>query len=950
MRGVDKLSPYAKVKVPETFKEPEFSMKYDGTGCLKTHLKYYLRKMARYSDNIPLLIQTFQDSLIGPALSWFIALDVETITAWEDLAEEFLQQYRFNSEIIPTREDLVRLEKRRNEPFKAFAQRWRTMASQVKPPLIEREMRQLFLKTLPPEYFHGMLTFGCQTFSQLVEVGEGVEWAIVDGRIPAGNSKGFPIKKNKETAVEVAFVQEPSKSFSAPPQKPSIVQGHAPQGHDRNKRFPHREFSPLPKSLSKLLPMFIERRMVAKEVPRDNPPRFPGFDMTKTCEYHRGERGHDTDNCFALKIKIQNLLDKGILSFERARPNVKQNPLPDHAEGVNVVFKKANVSKQTFMVNIPRLYEILQLAGHHEGGEDVTMEEKLDYVRRMMSMGVIGSADMGQGLVAMTTPVVIYFSDEDYASDQEVEDVEPMIIDLATEEFSAIQVGREDMTRVVIELPPLEEEGVIILEAPPDFNTKTVPWDYETDEVDAITRSGRCYAPAGGIEKKAVTEEDAKQFLAVIKTSEFNVVNQLRKMPAQISLLDLFKSSEKHKDALLKVLNEVHVPKTIDEAQLEEFVGTILLKDQISFADEDFPVEGRNHNKALYISIKHHDMMVARTLIDNGFALNLCPLATLRLLKVDLGKMRTAKNPVRAFDGTRREVIGEIELELLVGPVTFLVPFQVLDIPSAFNFLLGRPWIHTAGAVPSGLHQKVRFVVDGKLVTVHGETDFKVYHEIAIPYVEPECKEESSFQTLELVSMVHVPVGSLMGTPELSKPTLAAGKIMLANGYNHGEGLGLHGQGIRKPIEVEKGAKREGLGYQRSQDNGDRGNRESRDNGGRGNDGGRGNRGGRGGSRGRGNNGGRSGCGGRGSDGGRGNQGGRGAGKGDHGGHIGVEKGCRGLLLPLLKEMFPGPPKMLHEEEAAIDSIAKLFEENVICTILTCEEAESSGSVADPAE
>ncbi|XP_056177015.1 uncharacterized protein LOC115668536 [Syzygium oleosum] len=632
-------------------------------------------------------------------MSWFIALDVETITAWEDLAEEFLQQYRFNSEIIPTREDLVRLEKRMNEPFKAFAQRWRTMASQVKPPLIEREMR---------------------------------------------------------------------------------------------------EFSSLPKSLSKLLPMLIERRMVAKEVPRDNPPRFPGFDMTKTCEYHRGERGHDTDNCFALKIKIQNLLDKGILSFERARPNVKQNPLPDHAEGANVVFEKANVSKQTFMVNIPRLYEILQLAGYHEGGKDVTMEEKLDYVRRMMSMRVIGSADMGQGLVAMTTPVMIYFSDEDYASDQEVEDVEPVIIDLATEEFSAIQVGRKDMTRVVIELPPLEEEGAIILEAPPDFNTKAVPWDYETDEVNAITRSGRCYAPVRGIEKKAMTEEDAKQFLAVIKTSEFNVVNQMRKMPAQISLLDLFKSSEKHKDALLKVLNEVHVPEMIDEAQLEEFVGTILLKDQISFADEDFPIEGQNHNKALHISVKHHDMMVVRRLIDNGSALNLCPLATLRLLKVDLGKMHTAKNPVRVFDGTRREVIGEIELELL-GDHGFIprVLYPLVSIRRC------------------GLWSMA------KLVTVHGETDFKVYHETAIPYVEPECKEKSSFQTLELVSMVHVPVASLMGTHELSKPTLAAGKIMLANGYNHGEGLGLHGQGIRKPIEVGKGAKREGLGYQRSQDNGD---------------------------------------------------------------------------------------------------------------------------------
>lgn len=77
--------------------------------------------MARYSDNISLLIQTFQDSLVNPALSWFIALDVEKITGWENLAEEFLRQYKFNPKIIHATEDLVRVEQRRNEPFKAFA-------------------------------------------------------------------------------------------------------------------------------------------------------------------------------------------------------------------------------------------------------------------------------------------------------------------------------------------------------------------------------------------------------------------------------------------------------------------------------------------------------------------------------------------------------------------------------------------------------------------------------------------------------------------------------------------------------------------------------------------------------------------------------------------------------------------------------------------------------------
>ena len=59
--------------------------KYDGTSCLKSRLKYYLRKMARYSDNMPLLISTFQDSLKGVALAWYTALNIEDFTKWDHL-------------------------------------------------------------------------------------------------------------------------------------------------------------------------------------------------------------------------------------------------------------------------------------------------------------------------------------------------------------------------------------------------------------------------------------------------------------------------------------------------------------------------------------------------------------------------------------------------------------------------------------------------------------------------------------------------------------------------------------------------------------------------------------------------------------------------------------------------------------------------------------------------
>jgi len=69
--------------------------------------------------------------------------------------------------------------------------------------------------------------------------------------------------------------------------------------------------------------MLLEKRMVAKEVPRDNPAKFAEFNVTKTYECHMGERGHDVDNCYVLKYKVQQLLDGGILTFKEVQPNVQ---------------------------------------------------------------------------------------------------------------------------------------------------------------------------------------------------------------------------------------------------------------------------------------------------------------------------------------------------------------------------------------------------------------------------------------------------------------------------------------------------------------------------------------------------------------------------------------------------------------------------------------------------
>ena len=138
----------------------------------------------------------------------------------------------------------------------------------------------------------------------------------------------------------------------------------------------------------------------------------------------------------------------------------------------------------------------------------------------------------------------------------------------------------------------------------------------------------------------------------------------------------------------------------------------------IVFSDDDLPPESLDHTRPLYIFIGCSGRRVPSVLLDNGSALNICSLATTIALGYTHFDFGPSTQIVRAYDSTRRDFMGTLEIELLIGPTTFVIVFQVLRIPTSFNLLLGRPWFYRAGAIPFSLHQKVRFIHNGLIVTV----------------------------------------------------------------------------------------------------------------------------------------------------------------------------------------------------------------------------------------
>ena len=62
-----------------------------------------------------------------------------------------------------------------------------------------------------------------------------------------------------------------------------------------------------------------------------------------------------------------------------------------------------------------------------------------------------------------------------------------------------------------------------------------------------------------------------------------------------------------------------------------------------------------------------------------------------------------------SFDGKLVIPKGMIRLPIQTGPGIVEVNFIVVDTNSPYTTIVGRPWLHTLGAVASSLHQKVKF-------------------------------------------------------------------------------------------------------------------------------------------------------------------------------------------------------------------------------------------------
>ena len=73
-----------------------------------------------------------------------------------------------------------------------------------------------------------------------------------------------------------------------------------------------------------------------------------------------------------------------------------------------------------------------------------------------------------------------------------------------------------------------------------------------------------------------------------------------------------------------------------------------------------------------------------------------------------------------SFEGKMVVPKGQIRLPVQIGLDVVEVDFIVVDAFSPYTVIMGRPWLHSLGAVSSTLHQKVKYPSESQVLEIVG--------------------------------------------------------------------------------------------------------------------------------------------------------------------------------------------------------------------------------------
>ncbi|KAM1674508.1 hypothetical protein ACFX2K_040568 [Malus domestica] len=206
-------------------------------------------------------------------------------------------------------------------------------------------------------------------------------------------------------------------------------------------------------------------------------------------------------------------------------------------------------------------------------------------------------------------------------------------------------------------------------------------------------------------------------------------------------------------------------------------------EDAIHFTDEDLLLGSKPHNRPLFVSGYVREHKVSRMLVDGGSAINIMPKSTMTTIGIKVDELSLSRLLIQCFNQGGQRVMGMVRVEMTIGELKSSTIFHVIDARTSYGLLLGRPWIHANGVVPSTLHQCLKFYREGVKV-IYGDT--KPFTEAESHFADAKfyMDEDMEWQAVPKKQEEEIMPSSSKNNDELAKPATTKGSRTPSNGPN----------------------------------------------------------------------------------------------------------------------------------------------------------------------
>ncbi|XP_047152768.1 uncharacterized protein LOC124824381 [Vigna umbellata] len=279
------------VRISEQFVAPQFKM-YNGTTDPASHIQTFSNAMAFRTGNDAIWCRAFSLSLEDEALEWFNTLPPNSIENFAGLKQPFIKQFAASSTQDLTVFELMTLKQGKDETLRTFMDRYQKTVRRVKSLTPELALHYILPALKPGPFKDSICRRAPKTMEELRE--------RATDEIRVEEMKLSYKRESQEARGERTDGNKPGSSTG---------KSSGPRHREQKKGPRFQQYTPLNAPREKILREALSAELISEP---EGIPTPKNADWSKHCAYHKN-MGHNTEECWTLRDKIEELIQAGKL-------------------------------------------------------------------------------------------------------------------------------------------------------------------------------------------------------------------------------------------------------------------------------------------------------------------------------------------------------------------------------------------------------------------------------------------------------------------------------------------------------------------------------------------------------------------------------------------------------------------------------------------------------------